>query len=200
MPGEPIQDGSEALTDEERILRKRRRDRSRSGGGGDEDEANLNINSLMDMMVIILAFLIMSVGSQPLSINQGDDLRLPYSTSEMEPEDMLTITVTKNAILVGDEQVVPLQGGQIDPNYLQSEESALVPELKSKVEELLAARQRLGQQIGEDFEKVATLICDKDTPFRLIGHVLVSAGQGGIQNFRFAIVQRAQGGGVVASE
>lgn len=199
MPVEPNSDGNVIMTDEEKILRGRRKARGRKGRD-DGAETALNINSLMDMMVIILVFLIMSIGSQPLSINQGDDLRLPYSTSEIQPEDMLTVTVTKNAILVGDEQVVPLQNGQIDPNYLQSDESALVPELKSKVEELLAARLRLGQQIGEDFEKVATLICDKDTPFRLIGHVLVSAGQGGIQNFRFAVVQRAQGGGVVASE
>ena len=183
------------MTDEERILAARakakRRARKRRGG----DEMGLNINSMMDMMTIILVFLIKTVGEEPIPIKESDDLRLPFSTSELAPEDMMTITITKTYVMVLDEGVIPINDGQIDPSYLQSSESAIIPELQQHVEEVLSEREQWARFSGEEFQRMVTIISDSQTPYRVLTQVMITASAAGIQNFKFAIMQRPQGGG-----
>lgn len=46
---------------------------------------------MMDMMVIILCFLLKSYGEEPIKVLPGTDL--PFSTSEVVPKDMTTISI-----------------------------------------------------------------------------------------------------------
>lgn len=179
------------LTDEEKILAARLKAKRRSKGsreGG--DEPSLNINSMMDMMFIILVFLIKSVGEEPIPIKEGDDLRLPFSTTELAPEDMMTITVTKTSIMVLDEAVIPLSDGVLDPQYLQSAESAIVPELQQQIVETLAEREQWAQYSNEEFQRVVTIIADSQTQYRTLTQVMITSAAAGIENFKFAVLQR----------
>lgn len=192
------QNGPLGLTDEEKILAQRRKAKRRARRSGHDggDEASLNINSMMDMMVIILCFLLKSVGSEPIQINQNDDLRLPFSTSELAPEDMLIISVTKKWVMVEDESVTPINEGQIDPQLLQSADSAIIPELQARIEEQMNEQEQWARIAGRDFERVVTIISDSQTQYRVLTQVMITASAAGIQNFKFAILQREQGSGV----
>ncbi len=179
--------------------RKRAARKARVAASRVEKEEGLNINSMMDMMVIILCFLLKSIGSDPVTITQSADLRLPYSTAELAPEDMITITVTKRSVMVDDHEIVPLTDGSVDVGLLQSAESLIIPELQASVEELLQEREQLSAQLGREFEKIATLICDSETQYRLLAQVMATANAGGIQNFKFAVIKRGQGAGLVSA-
>ena len=145
------------MTDEERILLQRAKAKRRSRGRRDGDGGGgLNINSMMDMMVIIIVFLIKSVGSEPIQINQNDDLRLPNSTSTLAPEDMMVMSITKQWVMVEDESVIPINDGQIDPSALQSATSAVIPELQSRIEEQLNEQEQWARIAGREFEKMVT--------------------------------------------
>ncbi len=179
------------LTDEELILAARLKAKRRAKGGrGEGEEPSLNINSMMDMMFIILVFLIKSVGEEPIPINENDDLRLPFSTTELAPEDMMTLTVTKQSVMVLDEAVIPLVDGILDPQYLQSSESAIVPELQQQIEETLSEREEWARFSGQEFQRVATIIADSQTPYRTLTQVMITSAAAGIQNFKFAVLQR----------
>ena len=186
----------EQLTDEEQILAARLKAKRRAKGGrGEADDASLNINSMMDMMFIILVFLIKSVGEEPIPIKENDDLRLPFSSTELNPEDMMTLTVTKQSVMVLDEAVIPLVDGILDPQYLQSSESAIIPELQQQIEETMSEREEWARFSGQEFQAVVTIIADSQTPYRTLTQVMITSAAAGIQNFKFAVLQRPQGGG-----
>lgn len=194
-------DEKHIIGDEEHILaeRKKQARRNKSKGHRGGDEASLNINSMMDMMVIILCFLLKSVGAEPIQVNQSDDLRLPFSTTELAPEDMLILSITKKWVMVEDEQVIPINEGQIDPSALQSAESAIIPELQQRIEEVIQDQEQWARVAGREFERVVTIVCDEYVPYRILTQVMITSTAAGIQNFKFAVLQREQGSGVSAS-
>lgn len=191
-------DLEKSVSDEDRILEERAKRKRRSRGKREgAPEAGLNINSMMDMMVIILCFLLKSNGSEPIPINQSDDLRLPYSTTELPPEDMLVLTITKSYVMVADEPVVPINDGTIDIAMLQSAESAIIPELQQRVEEEFNRQQQWAASLGRDYQNVVTIISDSQTPYRILTQVMMTSSAAGVQNFKFAVIQRAQGSGAI---
>jgi len=192
---EMIDDGPAVeMSDEEIILAERARAKRRLKRS-EEEGIPLNINSMMDMMTIILCFLLKSVGAEPIQINQNDDLRLPFSTSELNPEDMLIISITKKWVMVQDASVIPITSGQIDPSALQSAESAIIPELQQRIEDAMREQEQWAQLAGRDFQRVVTIVSDEKTPYRILTQVMITSTAAGIQNFKFAVVQREQGSG-----
>lgn len=178
------------LSDRKKLARKSRRNR---------EEANLplNINSMMDMMTIILVFLLKSYGAEPIQITENDDLRLPFSNTELAPEDMLVLTITKKWVLVEDQTTVSINEGRIDPSALQSPDSAIIPELQTRIEEKLSEQEQWARIAGREFERVVTIVSDRDTPYRVVTQVMITASAAGVQNFKFAVMQREQGSGLM---
>lgn len=194
-------DETNIIGDEEEILAQRKKEarRNKSKGHRGEESLGLNINSMMDMMTIILCFLLKSVGAEPIQVNQNDDLRLPYSTSELAPEDMLILSITKRWVMVEDDQVIPINEGQIDPSALQSAESAIIPELQQRIEQVIQDQEQWARIAGREFERVVTIVVDETVPYRVLTQVMITSTAAGIQNFKFAILQREQGSGVRAA-
>ena len=189
----PQQEHEDALDADKKAKRAARSASRRDEGGG-----GLNINSMMDMMTIILVFLLKSYSTEPIQINQSEDLRLPWSTTELAPEDTMTITLTKTSVLVNDELVVAVNDdGRIDPSHLQSADSPLIPNLQQKIEDELevAARNRL--RGAGDVQRVVTIIADSDVRYELLTQVMITASAAQVQNFKFAGIQREQGSGLL---
>jgi biopolymer transport protein ExbD len=66
---------------------------------GPEESAGVQMTSLMDIMTILLVFLLVSITSDPLNIQQNDDLVLAKSTADDKPKDSIPVTVNKRSIL-----------------------------------------------------------------------------------------------------
>jgi biopolymer transport protein ExbD len=64
-----------------------------------EETAGVQMTSLMDIMTILLVFLLVSITSDPLNIQQNDDLVLAKSTADDKPKDSIPVTVNKRSIL-----------------------------------------------------------------------------------------------------
>jgi biopolymer transport protein ExbD len=175
--------------EEEWIKQQRARDQrrqSRSKGRGGDDEGDVNINSLMDIMVIILVFLLKSFGDQPVKVT-GSDLDVPKSSTELTPEDMTTVTVSRKKLLVNDEPVadVPLDKSQKRGGDGGLEIIALLDRLNTVIEE----KKQEMKLLGQEFEPVVTIIADQTTPYRLLTEVMCTAGQAGLSKFKFAVVK-----------
>ncbi len=174
--------------EEEWIKQQRARDKqrkSRSGGRG-EDEGDVNINSLMDIMVIILVFLLKSFGDQPVKVT-GSDLDVPMSSTELTPEDMTTVTVTRKALLVNEEQVTEVP---VDKSQKRGGDSGLeIVALLDKLNTVLDEKKQEMELLGQDFNPVVTIIADQTTRYRLLTEVMYTAGQAGLSKFKFAVVK-----------
>lgn len=163
--------------------------------GGDE-QAGVTITSLMDAMFIILVFLLMNYSIDPLRVDGSEDLKLPPSTTDINPAPSAALTVSAKGIVFNDKLIVPIKDGQIDKQYKAGEENAL--QIQPLFDELHAEAQRqknVSQLTGGKFDGVLTVIAHQETPYRLITEVLYTAGQAEFQKFKFATVKGGARGG-----
>ncbi len=166
---------------------KRQKSAARRGAG---DDNSVNINSLMDIMVIILVFLLKSYGDDPIKV-VDEDLKVPRSTSQLEPVDATIVTVTRRAIMVDDSPVVDLRDGAVDPSQKGSggQSSMRIMPLLDSLNDAVEQRRGEATLMGDEFTPEATIIADQITPHRLILEVLYTATEAQLNQFRFAIIR-----------
>jgi biopolymer transport protein ExbD len=161
-----------------------------------EAEATVTINSLMDAMTIILVFLLMNYSADPLRIDSSEDLKLPASTTEINPEPSAAVTVTGKGIVVNDKLVVAVKEGTVDKAHKAGDETSLnIQPLFDALNEEATRQKEMARLSGAKFEGVLTVIADENTPYRLVTEVLYTAGQAEFQKFKFAALKGAQRGG-----
>jgi biopolymer transport protein ExbD len=172
------------------IQAQRARDAKRKKKGrGEEGGGAVNINSLMDIMVIILVFLLKNYDDEPIKV-VGEDLKAPDSSTQLTPEDMTTITITKSSILVNSKKAVEVKNGAVDKAQKKGGATGLV--ITPVFDELTEATNRKKREmklLGEKYEPVATIIADQSTPYRLLTEVMYTAGQAELSKYKFAVVK-----------
>ena len=91
-PDDPSSDEAQRIEFKKALRRVRRKARERQG-----EIKELNITAMMDMMTIILVFLLKSWSSSNTTIEMNTSMTPPTSTTQLHPEDTLTITVSQKA-------------------------------------------------------------------------------------------------------
>lgn len=168
-----------------RAKRKMKRKVGREDSGG-----SLNLNSMMDMMVIILCFLLKSYGEEPIKVLPGTDL--PFSTSEIIPKDMTTISITDSAIVVVDKEVVKLTDRKVDKHEKQGgAQGLIIKKLELELREQVEKQREFARQTNSKFDGEVTLIADVDTPYRLIAEVMQTSIKAEFKKFRFAVIKNS---------
>ncbi len=188
MPNEVVltEEEQRALAKKKEKAKQRLKKRLDEGGG-------ITITSLMDAMTILLAFLLKSVGSEPISVTQSDDLTLPRSNTMLTPEDTVPITITAKGILVSKKHVVDVVDGKVDKSRKKGgETSLLITPLFDQLQEETAHQKQIAKMSGSKFKGVCTIIAHKDIPFRLLTEVMYTAGQAEFSNFKFAVVKKLE--------
>lgn len=159
------------------------------------DTGGVTITSLMDAMTIILVFLLMNYSVDPIRVDASDDLRLPPSNTEINPQASASITVSAVGIVVNDKVVVPVKDGVVDKAFKGGDENALqIQPLFEALNEAAQTQKEISQRIGSKFEGLLTVIAHQETTYRLITEVLYTAGQAEFQKFKFAVLKGAQRG------
>src|SRR5512145_1855982 len=92
-----------------RAYRKARR-KAREAAG---EIRELNIVAMMDMMTIILVFIIKLYQASAINVNMSADLTIPQSTTQLHPQENITVTVSMKEVAVNDRKVVDVEGGLI---------------------------------------------------------------------------------------
>ena len=159
------------------------------------DTGGVTITSLMDAMTIILVFLLMNYSVDPIRVDASDDLRLPPSNTEINPQASASITVSAVGIVVNDKVVVPVKDGTVDKAFKGGDENALqIQPLFEALNEAAQTQKEISQRIGSKFEGLLTVIAHQETTYRLITEVLYTAGQAEFQKFKFTVLKGAQRG------
>lgn len=157
------------------------------------EETFLNIYPMMDMMTILLVFMVMQFSASSASaIQESEDLRIPYSTSSVQPEDALPIQIARNEITLDGERIIPLRNGQVDPSNKQGGGTGflitpLFNKLKKKAEMAKLVAQRNPQR---PFEGAVQVVADKRTPYRTLAEVVYTLGQAEYKTIRFVANKR----------
>jgi len=155
--------------------------------------AYLNITPMMDMMTILLVFLLKQFSVQQQAAAMAEGLVLPPSTVEATRPPGVNITVTQNAILVEGDAVTPVRGGAVDPSVKRDgANSYFITPLVDVLNKHANRLKKISAMGGTQFDHTATVMVDKNTPYRLLTEVLYSAGQAEFGNYRLSVIKKAQ--------
>ena len=155
--------------------------------------AYLNITPMMDMMTILLVFLLKQFSVQAAAASMSEGLTLPQSAIESQRPLAVNITVTQSAILVEGDGVTTVRAGAVDPSAKRDGANGyyitpLVDVLTKHGNRL----KKISAMGGSPFDGTATVLVDKNTPYRLLTEVLYSAGQAEFKNYHLVVIKRAQ--------
>jgi biopolymer transport protein ExbD len=174
---------------EEESHKKRRR-----GTTKEHTIKELNLTAMMDMMTIILVFLLKNYATQPQNITLSPVLQPPVSTTRDKMINALPITITKEAILVDNKEIVKIQAGKVagEPNNYTA---TTIQSVKDVLDEKVADAITIGQKGGTKFEGKVLIICDGDVPYALLMRVLYTAGQSDFTQYKLITKATTQAGG-----
>ncbi|HVP67874.1 MAG TPA: biopolymer transporter ExbD [Anaeromyxobacteraceae bacterium] len=170
--------------------RENRRRRRRKLDLGDIHE--LNIVAMMDMMTILLIFLLKSYQASSISVNMSEDLKLPVSTTQVQPQDNINVTIAMNGVTVGDKLAVNLDGGVIPASSKEGGRAdafyvgAIYDSLKREVD-----KQKYVAQYNPKapFMGRVNVIADRRVPYRTLMEVLYTAGQAELGEYKFMVLK-----------
>jgi biopolymer transport protein ExbD len=169
------------------LARKKRKEREAAG-----EIRELNITAMMDMMTIILVFLLKSYSASSLSVNFSEQLRIPQSTAQVQPQDNVNVTISLGEVAVNDRAVVRTErglipaaekeGGRADAFYVRAIHEALRREVD---------KQKYIAQYNPraPFTGRLNVIADRRIPYRTIMEVLYTAGQAELGEYKFMVMK-----------
>jgi len=144
-------------------------------------DEELNLTSMMDAMTIILLFLLKTYSTSGAIISPSSDLKLPYSLSIQSPEKELTVSITRENILVSDEAVMEV--GSIDQNLAII--TPLFTELARRAEE--AKRNEINYAIPFTHEVI--VVADETIPFQTLFKVIYTCGSSEYNKLRLLTIR-----------
>jgi len=186
IPPMAILEHNEADEEEFRIAKARKAEK-KAKKHEPAGEEGLNIVPLLDAFTIILVFLIKSYQSDPTAITQDENLKLPTSTTTQMILEAVPVVITKKGVLVGDQAVVRVIDGNVDPSEKQGFGVPRITEALKKEAEKQKMIARFNSKV--QFEGILLIVSDKETKFQTLTDVLYSAGQAEFGKFKFAVLR-----------
>jgi biopolymer transport protein ExbD len=175
-------------------------------GGDEEDHApmrkkrapekehavrELNLTAMMDMMTIILVFLLKNYATQPENVTLSEVLQPPKSTTDVKLEAALPITITRDAILVDNKDVVGIAEGKVAGETAGA--GVMIDALKNVLDEQVDRLKVIEEGGGQKFEGKVLVVCDGSTPYALLMRVLYTAGQSDFTQYKLVTRARVEG-------
>jgi biopolymer transport protein ExbD len=192
MPSpEPTHGSEQAAAWRERQVRNDRRAQRRARGRAGEIK-ELNIVAMMDMMTILLVFLLKSYQASTLSVNMSEGLTIPVSSTQLSPQENISITISMYEVAVNDRRVVQLQAGLIPPAYKEGGKAeafyvgAVFDALKKEVD-----KQKYIAQYNKNapFSGRINVIADRKITYRTLMEILYTAGQAELGEYKFMVMK-----------
>ena len=164
----------------------------RKARAAEGEVAELNITAMMDMMTIILVFLLKSYQASTINVTMTADLTVPQSTTQLQPQDNIGLSISMKEVLVGERRVVEIQngiipaavkeGGKADSFYV----GAVYDALKKEVD-----KQKYIAQFNKNapFTGRVNVVADKKVPYRTLMEVLYTAGQAELGEYKFMVMK-----------
>ena len=147
---------------------------------------SLNLTPMIDMFTILVVFLLKSYSATGYVGNVAKNLRLPTSTSRLQPQAVLTVAVTMKYILVEGQEVEAInQSDMTSQNLMLADLSA---SLKKEADKGLQI-EKLSNG-SNPFKGEMMIQADKSIPFRLLEKIMYTAGQAGYNTINLEVLQK----------
>jgi biopolymer transport protein ExbD len=141
-----------------------------------DDAFRPQMTSLIDILMILLAFLIKSFSVEGDLVTQSPDLELPVSTSQTPAKPACTIEITRQAVFSEGTMITEL-------NRLGGSDSLEIPSLSAWM-----TAQKL--KIADTAGKFEVLIqADRETEFEVLKKVMFTCSKAGFADFSVLVIK-----------
>lgn len=151
----------------------------------------IQITSMVDMFVILLVFLLKSYSTSAVNIAPSADLKLPVSSSHMDPEDVLKMVVSQKGVFVEDKPVITFKNGTFVKTDLDPNDSSFIPALFKELDEKAKATSDLAK-LNEtvEFDGRVLVQADREMPYSLLQKVMYTSMLAGYANVKLAVAAK----------
>ena len=185
----PVADKPVSMSYVNRVVRAKLRRRP------EPEHFGLNIYPMMDMLTILLVYMMaIFATSSAAAVQESSELRIPYSTSQVEVSEALGVQISRSGIVVDGKPVLELRNGIVDPSLKQGGSSGfLITPLYKTLSEIRDRKKRTAARFAnQPFVGDVQVIADKRTPYRTLSEVIYTLGQTEIKNLRFVVNKKTQ--------
>ncbi len=147
-----------------------------------EEKGDLNMNSMMDMMTIILLFLLKSFSTEGALVTPSDELRLPEAFMGEKPKKELQVSITKEAILINNNQLMSVRN--VDP------ESILIQPLYNALTAVAKEQKQLEVDIGKEFTHTVIIQGDQTVPFEMLYKIMFTCSKSQFYKMRLLTIKK----------
>ncbi len=157
------------------------------GSGKKSTYAELNITSMVDMLMILTVFLLMTFSASGELLTVQKNITLPEAQNWKDLEQAPIIAVSKDSVTLDGRMVA-------DASVLNQENTAdwKIVELHDTLVTLKNNYKLLHP--SDEWKGIVIVQADKGVDFKVIKKVMYSCAMAGYQNVNFAVQQKAKGG------
>jgi biopolymer transport protein ExbD len=150
--------------------------------------AELNITSMVDMLMILTVFLLMTFSASGELLSVQKNIVLPEAQNFRDLEQAPIIAVSKDSVTLNGRMVA-------DASVLNTDNTAdwKIVELHDEMVTLKNNYKLLHP--SDEWKGMVIVQADKGVDFKVIKKVMYSCAMAGYQNVNFAVQQKAKGGG-----
>jgi biopolymer transport protein ExbD len=194
--------------------RKRKNQRGRRPSG---HVATISITSLTDMVTVLLVYLLKTFATSPIEI-KDPALELPRSVcnpapgsgarereggppprdgcGEIQETTLVMVTAPKKGrtprIAVNSDAILEMDAATFRvPDQFKDPNSGgwVIAPLRDALKKAREIKEIAALRDGKPFDGKVVILADKDTPYRVLSEVLVTCGESGFADFRFAVIK-----------
>ncbi len=160
---------------------------------GSSDALSLNLTPMLDIFSILVCFLLMSYSTDPVNHDVDKNIELPSSVTMVNLDEVPTIAVTKDAILVNEQKIADVIGGDVaEKDRDQGAIRPLYEVLKKMASQNKKVQARLGKEEKES-KPALSLEMHQDHNFKLIKRIMLSAEQADYIKFKLLVAKNEAG-------
>ena len=155
-----------------------------------DEGVSLNLMPMLDIFSILITFLLMSYSTDPVSYDISAGLELPDSVTITALDELPSIIVTKNEIMVNDKKVATILGGDVPE---KDRSLGAVYPVFVELEKLAEANKRVFRG-KEDKTKtsILTMEMDQSHQFKLMKRIMLAAQQAEFVTFKLMVAREAE--------
>ena len=160
-----------------------------SAGDGDSNTLSLNLTPMLDIFSILVTFLLMSYSTDPINHDLDPDMELPASGTIVNLDEIPTVTVTKNKIIINDKKVADVINGDVPEK--DRTQGAIAPVFKA-LDKISEQNKKVFKKLGKEEQKKMqslTMEMDENHRFKLLKRVMISAEQAEFTKFKLVVAK-----------
>lgn len=150
------------------------------------------LTSMVDMMMVLLVFLIISFTPAEIVPPPNQRLQIPLSTADKQPDLSIKITLSKDQILLDDKEVVPVTDGHVH-GALKS--GLLIVPLYDALQRHVDIKEKMLRDhadLVKQYKDRVLIVADDKTPASLLDEVFYTVSQRDFEKFVLVVSKKVR--------